>query len=145
MTLVVAPMALWRARRQNGFEMFELLVLAEGVLFLHLLWCAWVVAGWTITRRRPLLRTLHIASLVYAIFIELTPWPPCPLTVAEAWLEARAGIQPERGPFLVRVLDGIVYPDLPEWLVVGCAVVVCVVILAVYVRRYRRRTADGVW
>ncbi|MFZ3333508.1 MAG: DUF2784 domain-containing protein [Candidatus Acidiferrales bacterium] len=132
------------ASDQNGFEMFELFVLAEGVLFLHLVWCAWVVAGWTITRRRPLLRTLHIASLAYAIFIELTPWPPCPFTVAETWLEARAGIQPERGPFLVRVLDGIVYPDLPEWLVVGCAVFVCVVILAVYVRRYRRRTADGV-
>jgi hypothetical protein len=144
-TLVVGPVALWRVRGQNGFEMFELLVLAEGVLFLHLVWCAWVVAGWAVTRRRRLVRRLHIASLVYAIFIELTPWPPCPLTVAEAWLETRAGIQPERGPFLMRVLEGIVYPDLPEWIVVGCAVMACVLLLAVYVRRYRRRAPDGVW
>ena len=46
--------------------------------------------------------------------------------MAETWLEARAGIEPAHGPFLVRVLNAIVYPDLPEWLVVGCAVLVCV-------------------
>jgi hypothetical protein len=87
-------------------------------LFLHLLWCGWVLLGWTVTRCRRLLRTLHIASLIYAILIELLPSTPCPLTVVETWLEARAGIESARGPFLVRVLDAIVYPDLPEWLVV---------------------------
>jgi hypothetical protein len=83
------------------------IVLAEAVLFLHLLWRVWVLLGWTVTRCRPVLRTLHIASLVYAIVIELVPWPPCPLTVAETWLEARAGIEPVHGPFLVRVLDAV--------------------------------------
>ncbi|MGB7436968.1 MAG: DUF2784 family protein [Candidatus Acidiferrum sp.] len=120
-------------------------LLAEAVLFLHLLWCVWVLLGWAVTRGRPLLRTLHIASLVYAIIIELVPWPPCPLTVAETWLETRAGIEPTHGPFLVRVLDTVVYPDLPEWLVVGGAVLACVGILSVYMRRYLRRNADGLW
>ena len=114
-------------------------------MILHLLWCAWVLLGWMLTRRRRLLRTLHIASLVYAIIIELVPWPPCPLTVAEAWLEARAGIEPAHGPFLVHVLDAIVYPDLPEWLVVGCAVLVCVAVLSVYLWRYHCRAACGQW
>ena len=90
-------------------------------------------------------QTLHIASLVYAIVIELVPWPQCPLTLAETWLEARAGIKPAHGPFLVRVLDAVVYPNLPEWFVVGCAVLVCVAVLGVYLGRYRRRTADGRW
>jgi Protein of Unknown function (DUF2784) len=120
-------------------------VLVEAVLFLHLLWCIWVLLGWTVTLCRPLLRTLHIASLVYAIVIELVPWPPCPLTVAETWLEARAGIEPAHGPFLVHVLDAVVYPDLPEWFVVDCAVLVCAGILSVYLRRYRGRTGDGQW
>jgi len=111
----------------------------------HLLWCGWVLLGWTVTRGRRLLRTLHIASLIYAIVIELVPWPPCPLTVAETWLEARAGIEPARGPFLVRVLDAIVYPDVPEWLVVVCAVLFCAASLWVYLRRYRGRTGDGQW
>ena len=101
--------------------------------------------GWTVTRSRRLLRTLHIASLIYAIVIELVPWLPCPLTVVETWLEARAGIEPAHEPFLMRILDAVVYPDLPEWLVIGCAVLVCVAILSVYLRRYRHRTADGEW
>jgi hypothetical protein len=115
------------------------------VLFVHLLWCGWALLGWAVTLGRPRLRALHIASIVYAVVIELVPWPPCPLTVAEMWLEARAGIAPAHEPFLVRVADAILYPDLPEWLVVGGAVVVCVAILGVYVRRYVRRTAHGEW
>ena len=88
---------------------------------------------------------MHIASLIYAIVIESVPWPPCPLTVAETWLEARAGIEPAHGPFLAHILDAIVYPDLPEWLVVGGAVLVCAMILGVYLRRYLHRTPGGQW
>ena len=120
-------------------------VLAETALFLHVLWCAWVLLGWTVTHGRSFLRTLHIASLIYAIAIELVPWLSCPLTVAEAWLEARAGIEPAHGPFLVRVLDAVVYPDLPDWLVAGCAVLACIAVLLVYLRRYRRRIRRGQW
>jgi hypothetical protein len=47
--------------------------------------------------------------------------------------------------FLVRVLDAVVYPDLPDWLVAGCAVAVCMAVLLVYLRRYRRRTRRGQW
>jgi hypothetical protein len=94
---------------------------------------------------RRVLRILHLTSLAYAIVIELLPWPPCPLTVAETQLEAQTGVELAHGPFLVRVLDAIVYPDLPEWLVVRVAVVVCVTILGVYLRRYLRRRVDGMW
>ena len=45
----------------------------------------------------------------------------------------------------MRVLDAVVYPDLPEWFVVGCAVIVCVAILGVYLRRYLHRNASGQW
>ena len=97
------------------------------------------------TRHRRVLRTLHIASLIYAIVVELVPWLPCPLTLAETWLEARAGTESARGPFLVRALDGVAYPDLPEWFLIGGAVAVCAAILSVYVRRYLRRDASGQW
>lgn len=113
-------------------------LLAEAVLVIHLLWCAWILFGWTLTRGRRVLTWLHIGSLLYAIFIELTPWPPCPLTVAEVWLEERAGLDPARGPFLLRLLDAIVYPDLSGWVVVGSAVAVCLMILVVYLRRFAR-------
>jgi hypothetical protein len=135
-----------RPAKRGNCPILATTILAEAVLFLHVLWCGWVLLGWTVTRRRRVLRTLHITSVFYAIVIQIAPWPPCLLTVAEVWLEARAGIEPSHGPFLVRVLDAVVYPDLPERLVIGCAVLVCAGILSVYLRRYlHRQTTDGEW
>jgi hypothetical protein len=122
---------------------FPYAALAVMALWLHLLWCAWVLLGWMLTRRRRLLRVLHIGSLIYAMIIEVAPWPPCPLTVAENWLEARGGVVPARGPFLLRMLDAIVYPELPEWLVVVAAVAVCLAILGIHARRYLRPGVSG--
>jgi uncharacterized protein DUF2784 len=117
--------------------------LAVGVLALHLLWIVWVIFGVMLTRQRHLLRVLHIASLIYSIIIEILPWPPCPLTFLEQWLEQRAGIVPYRGPFLVHYLDAVVYPDLPVTLLMVTAVAVCLFNLGVYVFRYRRRGVAG--
>lgn len=117
--------------------------MAVAVLTLHLLWILWVICGALLTRHRRVLRWLHIISLVYSILIEALPWPPCPLTLLEGWLEARAGITPYQGSFLVHYLEAIVYPDVPvSWLVAG-AVVVCVFNLGVYAVRYRHRTDVG--
>ena len=56
--------------------------LAVCILFLHALFILWVVFGALLTRSRPVLRWLHIISLVWGIFTELLPWP-CPLTLLE--------------------------------------------------------------
>ncbi len=117
--------------------------LAVAVLVIHLLWIAWVMFGALLTRHRRALRWFHIASLVYSIFIEAAPWPPCPLTVLEQWLEARGGVAPYRGPFLLHYLDALVYPDVPLTLLVVCAVAVCAFNLGIYIFRYRRRNAKG--
>src|SRR4029077_16803732 len=81
------------------------------VLFLHALFILWVVFGALITRSRPVLRWLHIGSLVWGITTELLSWP-CPLTVLEHCFEARAGVQPYQGGFLLHYLDKLVYPDI---------------------------------
>lgn len=65
--------------------------LATAVLFLHALFIAWVVFGVLFARSRPVLRWLHIISLVWGILTELLPWP-CPLTLLENWLEQKAGV-----------------------------------------------------
>ncbi|MBZ5685496.1 MAG: DUF2784 domain-containing protein [Acidobacteriia bacterium] len=49
--------------------------LAIFVLLLHALFILWVVFGALLTRSRPILRWLHIASLVWGILTELLPWP----------------------------------------------------------------------
>jgi len=112
--------------------------LAVAVLSLHVLFILWVIFGALIARSRPLLRWLHIACLVWAILVEILPWP-CPLTLLENWLEGRAGIQPYQGGFLLHYLDALVYPDVSPLLLTVIAVVICVFNLAVYARLLLRR------
>jgi hypothetical protein len=108
--------------------------LATAVLFLHALFILWVVFGALLTRSSPVLRWLHIASLVWGILTEVLPWP-CPLTLLENWLEIRAGVEPYQGGFLLHYLDKLVYPDLPANVLTIAGVIVCVANLAFYARQ----------
>jgi hypothetical protein len=80
-----------------------------------------------------MLRWLHIASLVWGILTELLPLP-CPLTLLENWLEAKAGVQPYQGAFLLHYLDKLVYPDISATVLTAAGVLVCVLNLALYAR-----------
>ena len=108
--------------------------LAVCVLFFHMLFILWVVFGALLTLSRPILRWLHIVSLVWGILTELLPWP-CPLTVLENWLEAKAGVQPYQDGFLLHYLDKVVYPDISASALTVAGVLACVLNLAVYGRR----------
>lgn len=111
--------------------------LAALVLFLHLLWIVWVLFGWMLTRHRPVLAWIHIASLIWGVCVEAGPWP-CPLTLLEQWLESRAGSGSYQGGFIVHYLDAIVYPDVSPQLLTWVGSGVCVAILAIYVVRFWR-------
>jgi Protein of Unknown function (DUF2784) len=108
--------------------------LAISVLFLHALFILWVVFGALLTRSRPILRWLHIGSLVWGILTELLPWP-CPLTVLENWLEAKAGVQPYQGEFLLHYLDKFVYPDISATVLTIGGLIICALNLAFYGRQ----------
>jgi hypothetical protein len=116
------------------------LILAGVVLVIHLLFILWVILGWLLTRRRPVWRWLHIACVLYGILIEVSGLS-CPLTLLEAMLEERGGMVPDREPFMLHYLEAVVYPNIPLHVLVAGAVALCVGILGIYVRRYRRR--DG--
>jgi hypothetical protein len=108
--------------------------LAIAVLFLHGLFILWVIFGAFLVRARPMLRWLHISSLIWGILTELLPWS-CPLTVLENWLEGRAGIEPYQGGFLLHYLDRLVYPDISATVLTVAGVFVCVLNLALYARQ----------
>ena len=101
------------------------------ILFLHALFILWVVFGALLTRSRPVLRWLHIISLVWGIFTELLPWP-CPLTLLENWLEAKAGVEPYQGGFLLHYLDKFVYPDISATPLMVAGLLVCAFNLGLY-------------
>jgi hypothetical protein len=102
--------------------------------FLHALFILWVIFGALVTRSRPILRWLHVGSLVWGILTELLPWP-CPLTVVENWLEAKAGVQPYQGGFVLHYLDKLVYPDISSTMLTIAAVIICALNLAFYGRQ----------
>ena len=105
--------------------------LAILVLFLHVLFILWVIFGALLTRSRPILRWLHVGSLVWGLLTELLPWP-CPLTLLENRLEAKAGVQPYQGGFLLHYMDKLVYPDISATVLTVAGVLVCVLNLAIY-------------
>ena len=109
-------------------------VLATGVLFLHALFIVWVIFGALLTRSRPILRWLHIASLIWGILTELLPWP-CPLTLLENWFEEKAGVEPYQGGFLLHYMDRLVYPELSATVLTVAGVIVCALNLAFYGRQ----------
>jgi len=108
--------------------------IATAVLFLHALFILWVIFGALLTRSRPILRWLHIASLVWGTLTEVLPWP-CPLTLLENWLEGKAGIQPYEGGFLLHYLDKMVYPNISATVLTAAAVIVCALNFGFYARR----------
>ncbi|PYX23725.1 MAG: DUF2784 domain-containing protein [Acidobacteria bacterium] len=111
--------------------------LAVAVLLLHAMFILWVVFGVLLTRSRPISRWLHIGSLVWGILTELLPWP-CPLTMLENWLEAKAGVEPYQGGFLFHYLDSLVYPDMSATVLTVAGVIVCALNLAFYGRQLCR-------
>ena len=108
--------------------------LAVFILFLHALFIVWVAFGAFLTRSRPVLRWLHIVSLIWGILTELLPWP-CPLTVLENWFEGKAGVQPYQGGFLLHYMDRLVYPEISATVLTLAGVFVCVLNLAWYGRQ----------
>lgn len=114
--------------------------LATAALFLHAIFILWVVFGALLTRSRPILRWLHILSLIWGIFTELLPWP-CPLTLLENWLEQKAGVEAYQGGFLLHYLDKLVYPDISATTLTVVGVIVCAFNLALYARQAWRTGA----
>jgi hypothetical protein len=115
------------------------------VLTIHLVWILWVIVGAFFTRGRPWLTALHLASLAWGVIVDAGPWP-CPLTMLEQWLEAKAGMPVYHGSFMVHYLDAIVYPNVPVSVIIGGAIAVCCANILIYAYRLarwvqRRRTS----
>ena len=116
--------------------------LADAVLVVHLLYIAWVIFGAFFTRGRPWLGVIHIVTILWGIIAETT-FAPCPLTLAENWCEAHAGVAPYHGPFLLHYLDATVYPNVPPALLVSVAVLICAFNLGIYAWRLRKHHSLG--
>ena len=115
--------------------------LAILVVAVHAAWLLLVIFGALWTRHRPVWTAVHVLALVWGIVVEVGPWP-CPLTLAESYFEAHAGLAAYQASSLLGLLNAVVYPNLPGWIVAGAGVAVCAFNLALYVLRIRRVLID---
>lgn len=92
-------------------------MLAAFVIVIHLLWIVFLALGFIFVLRRSRIAYVHAAGLLFSLILNVFGWY-CPLTYLEIYLQQPHAAGPIReDPFLTRILERIVYPDLPEGLV----------------------------
>ena len=118
-------------------------VLATLVVAAHVAFIAFVVLGALLVLRWRKLLYLHLAAVIWAIYIE---WSGaiCPLTPLENALRAAAGLQAYRGDFVAEYVLPVLYPDgltRRAQLVIGVAVlVVNVFVYGMLLRQHKSNT-----
>lgn len=100
------------------------LLLADLVLFTHVLIVAFVVLGLVITLlggtmkwawvRNPWFRLSH-SCCIGVVVLQAWAGVVCPLTTLEMWLRSQAGAQVYSGSFIAHWLDSILFYDFPNW------------------------------
>lgn len=100
------------------------LLLADSVLFLHVMVVAFVVLGLVMILtgglmkwrwvRNPWLRVSHLCC-IGVIVMQAWAGIVCPLTTLEMWLRSKGGVQGYSGAFIAHWLESILYFDLPNW------------------------------
>ncbi|WP_144982543.1 DUF2784 domain-containing protein [Halomonas sp. C22] len=105
-----------------------LLLLADAVLLLHVLFVAFVVPGllaiylggilgWRWVRHRRF-RLVHLGAIGYVV-VQAWLGAVCPLTTLEMALRAEAGSATYAGSFIQHWLQRLLYYTAPEWVFVA--------------------------
>jgi hypothetical protein len=85
-------------------------LLADVVVAIHFAFLAFVVIGGFLALRRPWVIWAHLAAAGWALAIVVVPGLECPLTYAENWARARAGLGTYGGGFIDRYVENVLYP-----------------------------------
>lgn len=127
-----------------------LLLLADTLLILHVLFVAFVVLGlfavyagyflnWQWVRNR-VFRIVHLCAIGYVV-VQAWLGVVCPLTTWEMALRAEAGVATYSGSFIQYWLQSLLYYRAPEWVfIVVYTLFGSLVLASWFVVRPRKRT-----
>ena len=106
----------------------------------HLLFICFVIAGGFFVHKSRRIRIVHIASVAWAIYAELSPGVICPLTTLENYFAYRAGIGTYEEDFVTRHLTPIIYQEnlTPDIQFILAGIVILINIIA-YTWQAKRR------
>ena len=121
-------------------------LLAWGVVLLHLAFIAFAVGGAALAVRWPRVLWAHVPAAAWAAYIELTGGI-CPLTPLENSLRKSAGLDAYSGDFVARYVFPILYPEgLTREAQTAAGIAVLAINAALYAwitRRWRRAQRDA--
>lgn len=86
-------------------------ILTEFAIVVHLLFILFVIAGGFIAYKKRWLTVIHLGSLAWAVFAEISPGIICPLTAFENHFASRAGISTYKEDFIARYLVPVIYQE----------------------------------
>ena len=110
-------------------------ILTEFTIIVHLLFIQFVIAGGFIANKRRWLTVIHLCSLAWAVFAEISPGVICPLTALENYFAFHAGISTYKEDFITRYLVPVIYQDN---VTVHIQYVLIVVVVLINIIAYRR-------
>jgi len=92
-------------------------IVADSVVFLHLLWILFLVFGAFFGRKNNMVKIFHLSGLLFALLIQIIGGY-CPLTHLEVWLRSKH--MPDlvyTGSFIIHYIEKIVYIELSRFMI----------------------------
>ena len=87
------------------------LFLTQLTVITHLLFILFVIVGVFFARKKRWIKIVHLTSVVWALYAELSPGVICPLTALENYFAYRAGLSTYEEDFITRYLVPIIYQE----------------------------------
>lgn len=112
----------------------------ELTIIIHLLFILFVIASGFIANKNRWVRIIHLSSLVWAVFAELSPGVICPLTKLENYFAFHAGIAIYQQDFVSRSLVPVIYQENVS---VNIQYVLVAVVIFINVIAYRKYLSGG--
>jgi len=110
-------------------------ILADIVVFIHLLWIVFLIIGAVPGVRYPAVKIIHITGLAFSVLIQVVGWY-CPLTHLEVWLRMRHDPTVSyTGSFIIHYIEELVYLEVSRRTLFVITILLVIFNLYIYGRR----------
>ncbi len=112
------------------------LFLTQLTVIFHILFILFVIAGGFFIHKKRWVRIIHLGSLTWAVYAELSPGVICPLTALENYFGQHAGLSTYKEDFITRYLIPVIYQEniTYNFQIVLVVIVICINIIAYKIR-----------
>ena len=119
-------------------------LLTQLTVIIHLLFILFVVVGGFFIGMNRRIRIIHITSVVWAIYAELSSGVICPLTSLENYFAYHAGLATYEDDFVTRYLIPIIYQEnltrSIQFIIVGIVIGINAISYTIYLRAKKKQT-----